>query len=321
MLSSPMDDSNYYSALMNLKKPNGKPFFQCVDCLQICAKCMKLERVKSIKCTHIKSSAHWLSSRKVQELKALYSTRPEDAIREFGGIVISDHKPALRKEEVEKCFKMEPFVTQHSPPIIFTCCDPSGGGPSHLAIVSGYFTKLGDVVIIGLDAEQVRDDKEEYMLVHRHYKKLKENKLWREAKHLFLPENNLGFEAHHLDTMVQDIPGVETFWEKPNKPGVCKEGKNTREYQFLLSNCLANGGLHFDRDCFTVTREKTVQCMREQLQEQMLRFHYSVKKSADGIARDKVHLTAKMGSMQDDLLVATMMVIYWGRVVTNERGL
>lgn len=238
-----------------------------------------------------------------------------------GGIVVSDNKPALRKEEVEKCFKMQPFITQHSPALIFTCCDPSGGGPSQLSIVSGYFTRLGDVVIIGLDAEGVRDDKEEYMLLHRHYKKLNENKLWREAKKIFIPENNLGLESAHLDSMVQDISGVETFWEKPNKPGVCKAGKNTREYQFLLSNCLANGGLYFDRDCFTVTREKTVQCMKDQLQEQMLRFHYNVIPAKDAGGKARVHLTAKMGSLQDDLLIATMMVIYWGRVVTNEKGL
>ena len=53
--------------------------------------------------------------------------------------------------------------------------------------------------------------------------------------------------------MVADIAGVETFWEKDNRPGVCKDGKATRGYQFMLTNCLAQGSLHFDRDLFTVT--------------------------------------------------------------------
>lgn len=56
--------------------------------MQICGKCMKLDRVKSILCRHIKSSAHWLSSRKIQELKSLYKTRPGDAIREFGNRIL-----------------------------------------------------------------------------------------------------------------------------------------------------------------------------------------------------------------------------------------
>ncbi len=87
-LSSPEGDSNYYSGLMNLKKEDGKtPFFETVDCQQICAKCLKLDRVKAIACTHVRSTAHWLSSKKIKELKQLYKASPEDAIREFGKLL------------------------------------------------------------------------------------------------------------------------------------------------------------------------------------------------------------------------------------------
>lgn len=83
-LSSPAGESNHFSTLMNLKKDNGESFFQVVDCFQICPKCMKLERVKAMMCSHVKSTAHWLSSKKIKELKVLYRANPEDAIREFG---------------------------------------------------------------------------------------------------------------------------------------------------------------------------------------------------------------------------------------------
>ena len=146
-LSSPEGDSNYYSGLMNLKKENGDSFFNTIDCFQICKKCLKLERVKQINCTHIKSTAHWLSSKKIRELKQLYKASPEDAIREFGGVVVSDYRPALRKEEVEQCFAAERVDTTHPPKYIFTACDPNGGGPSQMSIVSGYFSKLGDLVV------------------------------------------------------------------------------------------------------------------------------------------------------------------------------
>ncbi|MBX9637236.1 MAG: hypothetical protein K2Q45_06765 [Nitrosomonas sp.] len=280
---------------------------------------MKLDRAKAILCRHIKSTAHWLSSRKINELKQLYKASPEDAIREFGGIVVSDYRPALRKEEIADCMRMESFITTHPPSYIFTACDPSGGGPSQLAIVSGYFTKLGDVVIIGMDAEPVRDDKEEYMLLQRHYRKLRENKMFREAKKIFIPENNLGLEAAHLDTMVADLNDVETFWQKPNKPGVNKDGKATRGYQFNLSLLLAEKGLRFDRDLFTVTREKTPQCMKDQLADQMYRFHWEKKKAADSLGKDRYALTGKSGSLQDDLLITLAMVIYWGRIIVRER--
>lgn len=48
-LSSPEGDSNYYSALMNLKRDDGsnEPFFNVINCFQICAKCLKLGKARS----------------------------------------------------------------------------------------------------------------------------------------------------------------------------------------------------------------------------------------------------------------------------------
>jgi len=146
-LSSPEGDSNYYSGLMNLKKTNGEPFFNVINCFQICEKCLKLERTEQIKCTHVKSTAHWLSSKKIKELKQLYKASPEDAIREFGGMVVSDYKPALRKEEVQRCFANDRVPTTHRPAYVFTACDPNGGGPSQMSIVSAYFDSLGRLVV------------------------------------------------------------------------------------------------------------------------------------------------------------------------------
>jgi hypothetical protein len=132
---------------MQLKKTNGEDFFHTINCFQICKKCQKLERVEQIKCTHVKSTAHWLSSKKIKELKQLYKASPEDAIREFGGVVVSDYKPALRKEEVARCFAAERVRTTCPPQYVFTSCDPNGGGPSHMSIVSGYFNKLHEFVV------------------------------------------------------------------------------------------------------------------------------------------------------------------------------
>lgn len=146
-LSSPADDANYYSTLMGLKRENGEPFFIVVDCFQICGPCQKLDRAKQILCSHVKSTTPWLSSRKIRDLKALYKSSPEDAIREFGGIVMSDHLPALCKEEVVRAFAQERITTLAPPKYIFTSCDPTGGGPSQLAMCSGYYTALGDFVV------------------------------------------------------------------------------------------------------------------------------------------------------------------------------
>ena len=122
-------------------------------------------------------------------------------------------------------------------------------------------------------------------------------------------------EHHHLDAMVQDIDRVETFWETAKKPGITKSEKSTREYQFLLSNCLSQKALHFDLDLFTCTKEKDVKAMLNMLEDQMGRFHWSVKKANDEHGKDKVKLTGKVGNAQDDLLIAVAMIVYVGRMI------
>ena len=155
-LSSPEGDSNYYSALMELKKDNGESFFNVVNCFQICDRCLKLERAKQILCNHVKNTSHWLDQRKIRELKLLYKASPEDAIREFGGVVVSDHLPCFRKEEVLQAFKLKRVPTVAVPPYVFVACDPNGGGPSHLSIVSGYHNREGDTVVRTLSFIQSR---------------------------------------------------------------------------------------------------------------------------------------------------------------------
>jgi hypothetical protein len=165
-----------------------------------------------------------------------------------------------------------------------------------------------------LDSEPVRDDREEALLIQRHYQKLQSKRHLRESKLIFIPENNLGLESAHLDTMVHRIPGVQTYWQK-NRPGVHKDGFATRGYQFLLTTSLAENSILFDEDCFTVTRERTVDDMYDMLQDQMLRYHWEKKKATDVHGNDRYALTGKIGNKQDDLLITMEMALYWGRAI------
>ncbi len=126
-------------------------------------------------------------------------------------------------------------------------------------------------------------------------------------------------EASHLETMVHDIAGIETFWEVPNKrAGVWKTEKVTSQYRFLLNCMLAAKTLKFDADMFTVTREKTADCMRNLLREQLLRLHYSHKKPTDEFGVERTKLTGKLGNLNDDLGVAVQMLLYWSRLIITE---
>ena len=165
----------------------------------------------------------------------------------------------------------------------------------------------------------MKNDADEYNLLHRHFKKLMDHRFFGQSDIVFVPENNLGLEAAHMDTMVKDLPGVRTFWEKKDRPGVCKNGKNSRDYQFYLNNLLMENGLLFGDDTFTCSRDRTVENIKLLLEEQMRRYHWERQKAKDNFGKDRIAITGKVGSKQDDLIISVMMVAYWGRIIKNQR--
>lgn len=158
------------------------------------------------------------------------------------------------------------------------------------------------------------------MLLLRHFARIQSHHMFRQSRLVFIPENCLGMEHHHLNTMIRDLEDVTTFWETDRNPGLNKTARVTREYQILMAQALATGSIRFDKSLFTVTREKTVKSMRDMLEEQMCRFQWVVKKAADDLGDPRVKLTGKIGNQQDDLLIGLFMVLYGGRLVTCNPG-
>lgn len=171
----------------------------------------------------------------------------------------------------------------------------------------------------------MRNDNEEQFLLERHLRKLLENPLIRDCPNIwFIPENNMGLEASHLHTMVTNFTDViTTYWQKDDRPGVCKTAEITRNYMFTLNNALACGKIRFSQQLFTtcLDRDVSIQSMRNMLREQMERFHWESKAANDNFGRAKYTLTGKLGDKQDDLLIATFMVLYWGQTILNTRSL
>lgn len=146
-LSSPGDSENYYSQLLGALDENGEPWFKIIDAVMVCPECRKLERNLQIKCEHVPHTTHWLSKRKVARLKLLYKHAPATALREFGGMVVSDHQPCFNAAHIEQLFTAPRVVTLSEPDFIYVSADPSGGGPSHTAVASGYYARDGNFVV------------------------------------------------------------------------------------------------------------------------------------------------------------------------------
>jgi hypothetical protein len=146
-LSSPGDSENYYSQLLGALDENGDPWFKLVNAVLVCPACRKLERNKQVDCTHVPHTAHWLSKRKVARLKLLYKHAPATALREFVGMVVSDYQPCFNAKHIDQIYSTPRVVTMSEPDYIYVSADPSGGGPSHTAVASGYYNRDGNFVV------------------------------------------------------------------------------------------------------------------------------------------------------------------------------
>lgn len=149
-LSSPDDEDNYYSKMINAKRPDGSKIFKTVQAVLICERCKEnLPPEEAVKCKHIKHTAHWINDRRTDTFAPLYEDA-KLAMREFGGLITSNKMSAFRTCEIERFFSRELTRTLAAPPVIITTADNSGAGSSHLAITSGYFKHGSDEFVVSV---------------------------------------------------------------------------------------------------------------------------------------------------------------------------
>lgn len=111
MISTPGDEDNYYSTLLELKNEDGTPFFKVFKISNICQKCKKLDNKKQLNCPHMeKHTESWKSSSRTKRLKRLYEGDEATALREFAGEVASDHTACFRKDDIENTWKLPPLI-------------------------------------------------------------------------------------------------------------------------------------------------------------------------------------------------------------------
>lgn len=93
----------------------------------------------------------WKSKQKQNVVKALYSGNKGMLLRESLGVVTDTSEGIFMKKIIRHLFDQPrvdlPFNVQH----VYTAIDPTGGGPSKFAIVSG--TRIGGSVTVVLELE------------------------------------------------------------------------------------------------------------------------------------------------------------------------
>ena len=148
-ISTPLEEQNYYSQLLMQKDPvTGEPFFNTIRINLICEDCKKLEHEQMIKCTHnVSAMPPWKNTRRHARYARLYQGQEALGLRENAGIVTNDGTPAFPPEAIDMMFNLPRQSIDKSPDYMFMTVDPNGGGPSKLAVMSGYLISGGRIVV------------------------------------------------------------------------------------------------------------------------------------------------------------------------------
>jgi hypothetical protein len=156
----PKDTTNYFLTLFEAKL-DGEPIFRTVTVERICNEC----RQQGITdCPHLAHTApKWLSGKRKQMLKALYSNCPSRYMREIGGLSIAEDISVFPGTMVDDMLARERVkeVRGRDQQIVFISIDPSGGGFSKTAICSFYWDLHQNLVICGLDSIDLSDGVQE----------------------------------------------------------------------------------------------------------------------------------------------------------------
>jgi len=139
MISSPVDELNYFSRLLKLKSPDGNDLFIKFIFELVCTKCKKSDQPQN--CRHkIHCLPRWKSKKKMNVIQLILEDQQTSFLREQMGLITStkgkvfnDFIPILStKEEIT-------LSSTQYPSFVLTVCDPNAEDSetsSEMAIIS-----------------------------------------------------------------------------------------------------------------------------------------------------------------------------------------
>lgn len=147
-ISTPLDQLNYYSQMVNAKDDQGKPFFNVV---QLDLSCTKCKEAGDINCKH---RAHlrppWKTQERHDRTLKLMESQPELQKREVMGSIVDSQNAVFSAQDVSSMLDRPDEVGEHFyPEHVFTAVDPTGGGGSDFAMITMYMDKFNHWVVRG----------------------------------------------------------------------------------------------------------------------------------------------------------------------------
>lgn len=126
-ISSPDDEYNYYSELVDLKDAHGEPLFYVVILGMACQDC--INKGIAEKCIHkLDELAAWKSVERYMMVSQVLSRKKDIMMREQQGLMVGKRQPYFEALYIRLLFERALYAFQNAPHVLHMSMDPSGGG-------------------------------------------------------------------------------------------------------------------------------------------------------------------------------------------------
>lgn len=333
-ISTPLGSDNFYSSLLESKKPNGKPLFNVCTITLICEAC----RAKGLtdSCPHNNETPPWKTNERQELVKTLMANDKAMYQREQLGVVTSQGNSCLDRDSISEMNRPESFfrvVRGQAPREVFVVIDPCGGGMSCLAICTGCIVGA-TMVLFGADSEVVQNDDEQEALLNRHVKAVREHPLGMHARIVLVVERNFGGSVlasricnvlrgyQPIYAMTQDAVGggggskrAHGGAPKAPNPGVVTTAQVKERARVDLQRLLKGSLIRF---CDTMVSARAD--IRDEVCKQLMNYKYEIRAGRDAFSKTRWVLTGKSGSSNDDLCICINLMAFWASTYFADSG-
>ena len=322
-ISTPQDDLNFYSKMFEMKDMKGEFFFNTMKIGLVCPKCQTSKNPTA--CTHMKDVVPpWKSADKLEMVKALYGVRKDLLARESMGLITQDQSSVFKMSWINNFLKRNDVPLLQAPKVIFTSCDPSGGGKSEMGIISLTMIR-GQITVLAIDSYCQKNVKDIRMLLTGHIEGIRAVPRFADAYIVFIGEGNMGNEASWMKEIVSVYPKVWSMDEN-GRDGVFTS--NERKSQFA-----AEAVRHFSGDSLSMFENLLVSnpftrsipyAMRrsaivEKLTKQLCAFSRFVRPRGHGKVRVEFSGKGPHYDDQDDLVMTLLIGLFFGSLFLQRK--
>jgi hypothetical protein len=306
-----------------------------------CASCRHKGQASS--CKHMVSDKpKWIPEDRSSKVKKLYADIGGQAMgdQELSGVTASKHLNAFDVNLVDRIFDKTCIIIDEwfliKPIMVFSYIDPTGGGPSDIAVVSGVYEN-GVFVYTGLETITADRPSKCFDQIILHYKKLREFSYLTNAVIYIWVESNVPWTKNEIQDLIKEnVPRVKIMESGAldgssmvigngsssiRKPGAATTATVKHNMWVTYSNHMATNRLKFWENLVSVHHPSPAlshwtarDANRHILKTQLKNYYIQVEPSQNAaFTKDKIAFSGKnkSGTMKDDLAGAAQLLLYW----------